>query len=401
MTAARWCMLLLFLSTLPVAAAQAAQPAVGLGTAQSFAVLGGSTVTNTGPSVINGDLGVHPGSSITGFPPGLVNGTVHATNAVAGQAQSDLTTAYVDAAGRTPAVLVPGDLGGLFLTAGVYRRASALQLTGDVTLDAEGNPDAVFIIQVGSSLTTASNSRVVLAGDAQACNIFWQIGASATLGTDTTFRGNIFSLQSITLNTRATLYGRALARNGAVTLDTNTVNRGDCAPGTTPGGGSTTPGGGPAPGGGGTVPAVGAVIDAVTGLVVPGTGPATAGSGTPGAPATPPASSSNGAALLTVTPRKLALTVARFGVTRCVDSSFRALVKGLFIRKVTFLLDGRRIGSANKAPFAMLIPSGSGVHKLTARVAFTDGTRTRTLGFRWRTCAPVSRRVAPRPKFTG
>jgi hypothetical protein len=386
----------LLLLTLTTATAHAAQPAVGLGATGSFAVLGGTTVTNTGNSLINGDLGVWPGSAITGFPPGVVNGVIHATDAVAHQAQSDLVAAYNDAAGRTPAVAVPADLGGLFLTAGVYRYPSAVKLTGDVTLDGEGNADAVFIIQVGSALTTASGSRVVLVGDAQPCNVFWQIGSSATLGTDTTFRGNIFSLQSITMNTRANLFGRALARNGAVTLDTNVVNRGDCAPGTTPGGGSVTPGTS-------AVPAVGAVVGAVTGLVTgPGTPP---GASAPGGSAAPPrggaAPPSNGAAILTMIPRKLARIVARFGVTRCTGGSYRALVTGLFIRKVTFFVDGKSVGSAVTPPFGMLIRSDAGIHKLRARVSFTDGTPTRYLGFRWRTCAPAARSVAQAPAFTG
>ena len=285
------------------------------------------------------------------------------------------------------------------MSAGVYQRASALQLTGDVTLDAEGNPDSVFIFKVGSALTTASDSRVVLTGDAQACNIFWQIGSSATLGTDTNFRGNIFSLQSITLNTRATLRGRALARNGAVTLDTNAVTRGDCAPGTTPGGGSTTPGGGGTTTPGTTTPGAGTtpgVIDAVTGLLIP----PTAGAGGPGQPgATGSPAGPNGAALLTVTPREIAQTVARTGVTKCVANRFRAIVRGLFIRKVTFMLDGRVVGTADKRPFAMPIRSDAGIHRLTARVSFTDGTRARKLNFRWRVCAPAAARVAP--AFTG
>jgi hypothetical protein len=387
------------LLTLAATSAHAAQPAVGLGTTASFAVLSGATVTNTGPSVINGDLGVSPGSAITGFPPGIVNGTMHATDAVASQAKSDLVTAYNDAAGRTPAALIPEDLGGLFLSAGAYQRAASLQLTGDVTLDGEGSPDAVFVIKVGSALTTASGSRVVLTGGAQACNVFWQIGSSATLGTDTTFRGNIFALESITANTRATLHGRALARNGAVTLDTNTVNRGDCAPGTTPGGGSTTPGGSSTPPAGPTTPGAPGTIDAVTGLLVPGTPPAATGPA--GQSPAAGADASNGTALLAVTPREVAKTIARFGVTKCVKNSFRAVVSGLFIRKVTFLLDGHEVGTATKAPFAMRIRTDAGMHKLTARVSFTDGTRTRTLGFRWRKCEPASRRVAAAPAFTG
>ena len=196
------------------ATAQAAQPPVGLGTAGSFAVLGGSTVTNTGPSVITGDLGVSPGTAITGLPPGTVNGTVHAADAVAAQAQSDVTTAYNDAAGRIPAVVVPGDLGGLLLTPGVYKQSSSLLLTGSATLDAQGDPSAVFIFQVGSTLTTASSSRVLLAGGAQSCNVFWQIGSSATIGTGTAFVGNIFALQSITMTTGATLQTTSRTNGG-------------------------------------------------------------------------------------------------------------------------------------------------------------------------------------------
>ncbi len=209
------------------------QPAqVGLGTATPFAVLGGSTVTNTGPSVINGDLGVSPDTAVTGFPPGTVNGTIHAADAVAGQAQADLTIAYNDAAGRAPDVNLTGqDLGGLTEPAGVYKFDSSAGLTGALTLNAQGNPDSVFIFQIGSSLTTASASSVLLTNGAQACHVFWQVGSDATLGTATTFVGNILALTSITATTAATVDGRLLAQNGAVTLDSNTVTKSTCAPG--------------------------------------------------------------------------------------------------------------------------------------------------------------------------
>lgn len=212
-------------------AAFAAQPKVDLGTATPFAVLAGTTVTNTGPSVISGDLGVSPGSAVTGFPPGqVINGTQHVADAVALQAQNDVTTAYTDAAGRTPVVDETGqDLGGQTLVAGVYQSSSAMALTGTVTLDAKGDPNAVFIFQAGSTLTTASSSTVALVGGAQACNVFWQVGSSATLGTATTFVGSILALTDATLQTGASVQGRVLARNGQVSLDTNTITQTTCS----------------------------------------------------------------------------------------------------------------------------------------------------------------------------
>ena len=211
-----------------VGPAAAATAPVGLGTAGSFAVLAGSTVTNTGPSVINGDLGVSPGTSITGFPPGLVNGTQHSADAVALQAQKDLTIAYNDAAGRAPTATVTADLGGQTLVAGVYT-GTTLSLTGTLTLDAQGNPNAVFIFQSAKTLITASASRIVLINGANPCNVFFQVGSSATLGTNSVFVGTILALTSITANTGATVAGRLLARNGAVTLDSNTITRPNCS----------------------------------------------------------------------------------------------------------------------------------------------------------------------------
>ncbi|MEV4007088.1 ice-binding family protein, partial [Actinomadura sp. NPDC049753] len=208
--------------------ARAAQAPVDLGTASSFAVLAGTTVTNTGPSVINGDLGVSPGTAITGFPPGTVNGVQHSADAVALQAQTDLTAAYNDAAGRTPPISVSGDLGGQTLVPGVYQSTSSLGLTGTVTLDGQNDPNAVFIFQISSTLITASGSVVALVNGAQPCNVFWQVGSSATLGTNSTFVGNILALQSISVNTGTIIDGRALARNGAVTLDSNTITRSTC-----------------------------------------------------------------------------------------------------------------------------------------------------------------------------
>jgi hypothetical protein len=208
--------------------ALAAQAPVGLGTAGGFAVLAGETITNTGPTTITGDVGLHPGSAVTGFTTVTLHGSQHVADAVALQAKNDLTTAYNDAAGRTPATSVAVELGGTTLKAGVYA-SPTLGLTGTLTLDAEGNPNAVFIFQAGSTLITAPNSKVVLTNGASACNVYWQIGSSATLDTTTSFKGTILALTSIALKTGATLDGRALARNGAVTLDSNVITNAACS----------------------------------------------------------------------------------------------------------------------------------------------------------------------------
>ena len=208
-------------------AAVACEATVPLNSAATFEALAGSTVTNTGPTVISGgDLGLSPGSAVTGFPPGTLTppAVMHVTDPTAAQAELDLTVAYNYAAGVQGAAVLPGDLSGLTFTPGVYKNSSTVTLSaGNVTLDAQGDADAVFIFQIGSTLTTLGSTQVILAGGAQAQNIFWQVSSSATLGTNSAFQGTILSLQSITLDTGATLLGRALARNGAVTLDSNTV----------------------------------------------------------------------------------------------------------------------------------------------------------------------------------
>ncbi|MBN1584999.1 DUF3494 domain-containing protein [Candidatus Uhrbacteria bacterium] len=207
-----------------------AATAVNLDTADDFAVLAGTTITNTGSSVINGDLGLSPGTSVTGFPPGTINGTMHVTDAAAAEAQDDLTLAYNEAAGQTPVSTVSAELGGTTKTAGVYdSEDGTFEMTGTLTLDAQGDPNAVFIFKTDSTLLTAGSSNVSLVNGAQACNVFWQVGSSATLGENSVFKGNILALTSATLTTGANVEGRVLARNGAVTLDTNTVTRAICA----------------------------------------------------------------------------------------------------------------------------------------------------------------------------
>jgi hypothetical protein len=345
----------------------AAQPPVGLGTDGAFAILAGQSVTNTGPSVIGGDLGVSPGTAVTGFPPGVLNGTLHSADAVAAQGQADLTTAYNDAAGRIPPVSVPADLGGLTLTAGVYKNSSALGLTGSLTLDAQGNPDAVFIFQAGSTLTTASASVVNLINGAQPCNVFWQVGSSATLGTASVFVGNVFALTSISLDNGVTVAGRLLARNGSVTLINDTVNPAACATGAT-----TTVGGG-----GGTP--------------TPGSG---SGSGSGGKGTTTGANGHGGATTLSTS---LPKALSQSGKARCVKRTFKASITGKSIHRVVFALGGRVISTRNNSPFtASVNPDlGSGTNALTARVTFTNGAPAKTLSLQVVACAPATRSVTP------
>ena len=205
--------------------AQAAAVTVPLGTADSFVVLAGAGITNTGPTTLGGDLGTYPTTSITGAGSLTVTGTNHNSDAVTQGAKTALVTAYNNAAGQGPTSPIAADLTGRTLTRGVYNSASSILLTGAVTLDAKGDPNAVFVFQAGSSLTTKSGSQVLLRNGARSCNVFWQVGSSATLGTGSKFVGTIMAYQSITVTTGAKIVGRALARNGAVTLDTNTIIR--------------------------------------------------------------------------------------------------------------------------------------------------------------------------------
>ena len=198
---------------------------VNLNCAATFAILAGSTVTNTGPTSVTGDLGLFPGTAVTGFPPGAVTGAIHAGDAIAQQAELDLTSGYNDAVAFAGApITVSGNLGGLTLAPGLYKSTSSLAISsGDLTLDAGGNANAVFVFQMASTLTTTPGRAVILAGGAKAGNIYWQVGSSATLGTTSKFYGNLLVSQSITMQTGATLTGRALTQIGAVALDSNTL----------------------------------------------------------------------------------------------------------------------------------------------------------------------------------
>jgi hypothetical protein len=216
--------------------AGAATARVDLATAAPYSVLAATAVTNTttpgAPTTeLHGDLGINPSdaSSITGFPPGIVDGATVVANAAL-QPQIDLTAAYGDAAGRSPTGgLVGPALVGTTLTPGVYKADTSLDIGGPLTLDGQGDPNAVFIFQVGSTLVTDSASSVIVSNGAQACNVFWQVGSSATLGTGSTFKGTIMANASVTVTTGVTVEGQALARTGAVTLDHDTFSAPGCA----------------------------------------------------------------------------------------------------------------------------------------------------------------------------
>jgi hypothetical protein len=345
-------------------ATQAATP-VNLATARSFVVLAGATVTNTGPSVLNGDLGVAPGTALVGFGlPAVVNGATHSADAAAAQAQLDLTTAYNVAAGQAVAPandLTGTDLGNRVLKAGAYRFTSSAQLTGPLTLDAEGDPAAQFVFEIASSLTTAPASSVVLLNGANPCNVYWQVGSSATLATTTAFQGNLMALASISLNSGASVIGRVLARTGQVSLINNVLDSSRCD-----------------------------------------TGPPPVTTATPAAAAALVAAQANQVS----NPRS---TVTRNGTTAfertphaTCTSGFRAAVHGHLIRSVTFSLDGKAILRQGKRPFAVFVRARPGAHHVTARVTFRDATKPKTLELGYRACADAVLQPTNGPsQFTG
>jgi hypothetical protein len=361
------------LLAIPIAANAAP---VNLATARPFVVLGGAGVTNTGPSVLNGDLGVTPGTSLSGFgAPAVVNGATHANDAVAAQAQADLTTAYNVAAGQP---IAPGneltgvDLGGLTLSPGAYGYSTSAQLTGQLTLDAHGDPNAQFVFVIGSTLTTASASSVVLTNGASPCNVFWKIGSSATFGSGTAFEGNVMALTSISLNSGVTVLGRALARNGEVTLINDVLTLPGCATET-----STTPTG----------------TETTTGTATSGT-PTTStvangGAGTTKKPkgksAKPSAAKTGGTATL-VRGKKSA-------------SGVSASVQGKRINTVTFTDNGVRIGAGGSRTVHVAMTPG--VHRVVAHVTFNGGTKSKTLAFSFRVPTPVLHPKYGPSQFTG
>ena len=348
-----------------VSRAQAAT-AVGLGTADSFAVLAGQGVTNTGPTVVNGDLGTSPNAAVTGFggaPNGTVNGSIHQADTLAGQAQTDLTTAYNNAAGQGPATATGTELGGRTLTPGVYQNGTfgITAGAGPLRLNAKGNPNAVFVFKASTTLITDAAARVQLINGAQSCNIFWQIGSSATLGTDSSFVGNILALQSIQLNSGVTVDGRLLARTASVTLINDTITRAQCGTGGGSGGGS---GGGN--GGVGGRPAV-----QITGI--PGAG---GNGGGPGGP--------------------------RRGAP-CIDRGFTAKISihaaSRHMRSVDVFVNGKRIKRSTRKQFSVWVNvSGLRSGRNTIRVVAVDPDGRRDVTSRsFRRCA----RAVASPNFTG
>jgi hypothetical protein len=353
------------------AVAQAAP--VNLATVNPFVVLGGTTVTNTKASVLNGDLGVAPGTALTGFDVAVVNGATHANDGVAKTAQADLTTAYNVAAEQPVSGgndLSNTDLGERTLTPGAYGFTSSAQLTGALTLDAKGDPNAQFVFEIAEGLTTAPASSVVLVNGASPCNVFWQVGSSATLDTTTVFQGNLMALTSISLNNGASVIGRVLARNGQVSLINNVLTRPLCATG------STTPPSGEPPSG--TVPSGGPGATGPTSPAAPGAGPAVGPNrAVPTAKARAKArrAARNGRAVVRPSPRE------------ACTSGFRATVSGHMIKRAAFSLDGKSIGSRTNSPFAMSVRAAPGAHQVGVRVTFTDATHAKTMTLPYRACA--------------
>jgi Ice-binding-like len=381
------------------AAAEAAP--VNLATANPFVVLGGAAVTNTGPSVLNGGLGVSPGTSLVGFAaPAVVTGATHENDAVASQAQADLTNAF-NVAGEQP--IAPGneltgiDLGGLTLTPGAYGYSSSAQLTGQLTLDAQGDPNAQFVFVLGSTLTTASASSVNLINGASPCNVFWRIGSSATLGTGTQFAGNLMALTSISLNNAVTVKGRVLARNGQVSLINDVLDNSMCATETeteteTPPPTETNSPISP------VVTAVAAVLTPVTSASTPvaqtvasggaGTPSTPGGSKAPGKKAHPPGATGKGWS-----------EVSHGGQG---PNGTQVSIGGKMIGKIVVSVDHKMVETSRAPSLKMMVNGSPGAHTVTVRVAYKDHTRSKTTAFRIHVPTPAPLVPHPGPSaFTG
>ncbi len=371
--------------------------AVGLGTADSYAILAGTGITNEGPTVVNGDLGTAPTPAITGFggaPNGTVNGTTHAADAHAAQAQANLTTAYDNAAGQGPATSHATELGGDSLTPGVYDSESGtFGITGALTLNAQGNPSAVFIFKTATTLVTATGSSVNFINGAQPCNVFWKVGSSATLNAGSVFAGNILALESISLGNGVAVTGRLLARNGAVTLINDVVTRAPCAT-TETAGDDGAPGASPTGGSGGTA-----------GTTTPGVNSgARTGNGNGGSNGNRGGNrnDSRGPTVrVNGVPRRGSTPIVA-GRARCVDQGFLASfrIRGpLAMRQVEVFLDGELIERTTRKVFSVRVDvDGLRAGRNTIRVRAVDRKgRVDVASKSFRSCAAAQ----PIPSFTG
>ena len=364
---------------IPIGIAQAAP--VNLGTAQPFVVLSGAGVTNTGPSVLNGDLGVSPGTSLSGFgAPAVVNGAIHANDGVAAQAQANLTTAYNVAAGQA---ISPGNeltgqnLGGLTLTPGAYGFSSSAELTGQLTLDAQGDPNAQFVFVIGTTLVTESASSVILTNGASPCNVYWKVGSSATFGSGTAFEGNVLALETISMTSGVTFLGRALARNGEVTLDNDVLTAPQCSTGSTPGNEA---------GGGGGPTTTTPVATKPVGVTPVGTSKVLPAKNKKGTPKTPAGKTGGGSATLVHGPTSA--------------GGVRVGAKGKRIKRVTINVNGVRVGGPGH-PRTVRVPATPGIHHVVVHVSFEGTTKPKTFTYTFRVAPPVLHPPTGPSQFTG
>jgi hypothetical protein len=361
----------LVFAAIPIGIAQAAP--VNLATAQPFVVLSGAGVTNTGPSVLNGDLGVSPGTSLSGFgAPAVVNGAIHANDGVAAQAQADLTTAYNVAAGQA---ISPGNeltgqnLGGLTLTPGAYGFSSSAGLTGQLTLDAQGDPHAQFVFVIGTTLITESASSVILTNGASPCNVYWKVGSSATFGSGTAFEGNVLALETISMTSGVTFLGRALARNGEVTLDNDVLTAPHCSTGS-----SSGSGGG------------GATVTKPVGATPVGTSPVQPVKKKNGTPKNTTGKTGGGSATLVHGPTSA--------------GGVRVGAKGKRIKRVTITVNGVHAGGPGH-PRTVRVPATPGVHHVVVHVTFEGSTKPKTFTYTFRVPTPVLHPHTGPSQFTG
>jgi Ice-binding-like len=373
------------------AVAQAAP--VNLATASPFAVLGGAEVTNTGPSVLKGALGVSPGTSLTGFAlPATVLGATHANDAVASQAQADLTTAFGVAGEQAvpPGNELTGiDLGGLTLTPGAYNYSSSAQLTGQLTLNAQGDPNAQFVFIVGSTLTTASASSVILINGASPCNVFWKIGSSATFGEATQFQGNVLAHEDISVNDAVHVEGRLLAAR-AITLINDVIDNSKCAASTETESetGTTTPSTTTTSG----VPSSGGVATTTT------------ASTTSGTPTTRKSTTANGGSGNQKTPTPTGSAKGTSTVTRGAagPNGTMVTVAGKRIAGIVVSVDNKTVRTSHAPSLRMLVNGAPGTHKVTVRVSYKGQTTTKVTTFRIHVPSPAPLHPHPGPsEFTG